>query len=124
MPDFNATINLDVQDQQLTSVEQRLDALNGKRVSVDLDMQGMTNIQNQLNQLNNFKIDKINLNTGNIVQVVQRAGQNAGRSFTNGFNQGIMILVCKNCTLVYLNSKPNSLLLDKLEVVLLHNYQT
>lgn len=89
MPDFNATINLDVQDQQLTSVEQRLDALNGKRVSVDLDMQGMANIQNQLNQLNNFKIDKINLNTGNIVQVVQRAGQNAGRSFTNGFNQGI-----------------------------------
>ena len=87
MPDFNATINLDVQDQQLTSVEQRLDALNGKRVSVDLDMQGMANIQNQLNQLNNFKIDKINLNTGNVVQVVQRAGQNAGRSFTNGFNQ-------------------------------------
>lgn len=89
MPDFNATINLDVQDQQLTSVEQRLDALNGKRVSIDLDMQGMSNIQNQLNQLNNFRIDKINLNTGNIVQVVQRAGQNAGRSFTNGFNQGI-----------------------------------
>lgn len=96
MADFTATVNVDINDSQLTSVEQRLDALNNKKVTVNLD--GLNNIQNQLNQLNNIKIDKLNVNTGTITQTFNRVGQNAGRSFANSFKNGISDLNMQRLT--------------------------
>ena len=98
MADFTATVNVDINDSQLSSVEQRLDALNNKKISIDLDTKGINNIQSQLNQLNNIKIDKINVNTGTITQTLNRVGINAGRTFANSFKNGISDLNMQKLT--------------------------
>ena len=98
MADFTATVNVDINDSQLSSVEQRLDALNNKKISIDLDTKGINNIQSQLNQLNNIKIDKINVNTGTITQTLNKVGINAGRSFANSFKNGISDLNMQKLT--------------------------